>query len=57
MATAFVALGLALGLDPVAGARLANAFRHLVAGQRGNGRVLWRDVFHLVGLAEDQGAP
>jgi D-beta-D-heptose 7-phosphate kinase/D-beta-D-heptose 1-phosphate adenosyltransferase len=57
MATAIVALGLALGLDPVDNARLANAFRHLVAAQRGNGRVLWRDVFHLVGLAEDQGAP
>jgi bifunctional ADP-heptose synthase (sugar kinase/adenylyltransferase) len=57
MATAIVALGLALRLDPVEIARLANAFRHLVAGQRGNGRVLWRDVFHLVGLAEDQGAP
>src|SRR5262249_35010923 len=57
MATTVVALGLALGLEPVASARLANAFRHLVAGQRRNGRVLWRDVFGFVGLSEDRGAP
>jgi D-beta-D-heptose 7-phosphate kinase/D-beta-D-heptose 1-phosphate adenosyltransferase len=50
MATAFVAVGLALGLDPVDTGRLANVFRHLVASQRGNARVLWRDVFHFVGL-------
>lgn len=53
MATAIVALGLALGLDPVDNARLANAFRHLVASQRGNGRILWRDVFQFVGLGEE----
>jgi bifunctional ADP-heptose synthase (sugar kinase/adenylyltransferase) len=50
MATAIVAVGLALGLDPIDTGRLANAFRYLVACQRGNGRVLWRDVFHFVGL-------
>jgi D-beta-D-heptose 7-phosphate kinase/D-beta-D-heptose 1-phosphate adenosyltransferase len=52
MATVVVAVGLALDLDPVDTGRLANAFRHLVACQRGNGRVLWRDVFHFVGLSE-----
>ena len=31
-------------------ARLAMPFRHLVAAQRGNGRVMWRDVFRFVGL-------
>jgi D-beta-D-heptose 7-phosphate kinase/D-beta-D-heptose 1-phosphate adenosyltransferase len=50
MATVLIAVGLALGLDPVDTGRLANACRHLVACQRGNGRVLWRDVFHFVGL-------
>ena len=50
MGCAILALGLALGLDPVANARLATPFRHLVASQRGNGRVLWRDVFRFVGL-------
>jgi D-beta-D-heptose 7-phosphate kinase/D-beta-D-heptose 1-phosphate adenosyltransferase len=50
MATAFVAVGLALGLEPHDSGRLANVFRHLVASQRGNARVLWRDVFHFVGL-------
>jgi bifunctional ADP-heptose synthase (sugar kinase/adenylyltransferase) len=50
MATAVIALGLALDLDPVSTGQLANAFRHLVACQRGNGRVLWRDVFRFVGL-------
>lgn len=53
MATVIVALGLALGMDPVDNARLANAFRHLVASQRGNGRILWRDVFQFVGLGEE----
>jgi D-beta-D-heptose 7-phosphate kinase/D-beta-D-heptose 1-phosphate adenosyltransferase len=53
MTTALVAVGLALGLDPTENGRLANAFRHLVACQRGNGRVLWRDVFRFVGLKED----
>jgi bifunctional ADP-heptose synthase (sugar kinase/adenylyltransferase) len=53
MATALVAVGLALGLEPLANARLANVFRHLVAGQRGNGRVLWRDVFQFVGLSSE----
>jgi len=53
MATGIVALGLAVGLDPVEIGRLANAFRHLVAAQRGNGRVLWRDLFQFVGLPEE----
>jgi D-beta-D-heptose 7-phosphate kinase/D-beta-D-heptose 1-phosphate adenosyltransferase len=50
MGTAILSLGLALGLEPVENARLATPFRHLVAAQRGNGRVMWRDVFRLVGL-------
>jgi hypothetical protein len=50
MGAAMLALGAALGLDPVESARLAIPFRHLVAAQRGNGRVVWRDVFGLVGL-------
>src|SRR5262249_20742671 len=53
MATVIVALGLALGMDPVDNARLATAFRHLVASQRGNGRILWRDVFQFVGLEDE----
>lgn len=50
MATAFVAVGLALGLDPVDNGKLANVFRYLVSCQRGNARVQWRDVFRFVGL-------
>jgi D-beta-D-heptose 7-phosphate kinase/D-beta-D-heptose 1-phosphate adenosyltransferase len=50
MGASIVALGFALGLDPVENARLTTPFRHLVAAQRGNGRVLWRDVFRFVGL-------
>jgi D-beta-D-heptose 7-phosphate kinase/D-beta-D-heptose 1-phosphate adenosyltransferase len=53
MAMVVVAVGMALDLDPVDTGRLANAFRHLVACQRGNGRVLWRDVFRFVGLEGD----
>lgn len=52
MTTALVAVGQALALDPHDAARLAVAFRHLIALQRGNGRVLWRDVFRFVGLPE-----
>jgi len=52
MATVSIAVGLALDLDPVDTGRLANACRHLVACQRGNGRVLWRDVFRFVGLEQ-----
>lgn len=48
--TAIVAVGLALGMDIVDIGRLSNVFRHLVACQRGNGRVLWRDVNRFVGL-------
>jgi bifunctional ADP-heptose synthase (sugar kinase/adenylyltransferase) len=50
MGASMLALGAALGLDPVERARLASPFRHLVAAQRGNGRVMWRDVFRFVGL-------
>jgi bifunctional ADP-heptose synthase (sugar kinase/adenylyltransferase) len=50
MATVIVAVGMALNLDPVDNCRLANAFRHLIACQRGNGRVLWQDIFQFVGL-------
>jgi D-beta-D-heptose 7-phosphate kinase/D-beta-D-heptose 1-phosphate adenosyltransferase len=53
MATAMVAVGTALGLEPVQICRLANAFRHLIACQRGNGRVLWRDIYQFVGLPEE----
>ena len=53
MATALIAVGLVLGLDPLDNARVANAFRHLVARQRGNGRVLWRDIFEFVGLESE----
>lgn len=52
MATSIVATGLALGLSPLDTGRLATAFRHLVAQQRGNGRVMWRDVFQFVGLED-----
>ena len=52
MGTAILSLGIALGLDPLENARLVTPFRHLVAAQRGNGRVMWRDVFRLVGLSE-----
>lgn len=47
MAAALVGVGLALELDVLDTTRLATAFRHLVADQRGNGRVLWRDIFQL----------
>ena len=49
--TGLVAVGLALGMDPMDIGKFSNVFRHLVACQRGNGRVLWRDVFQFVGLA------
>ena len=55
MATALIALGMALNFDPVDTGRLANVFRHLVACQRGNGRVLWRDVYQFVGLDDNEG--
>ncbi|HEV3258753.1 MAG TPA: PfkB family carbohydrate kinase [Gemmataceae bacterium] len=52
MATAIVALGMALGLEALDIGHLANAFRSLVADQRGNGRVTWRDIHQFVGLPE-----
>jgi hypothetical protein len=56
MATVIVAVGMALSLDPVDICRLANAFRHLIASQRGNGRVLWRDIYQFVGLPDRDGS-
>ncbi len=55
ISTAIVGVGLALGMDPIAIGRVGGVFRHLVAGQRGNGRVLWRDVFRFVGLEPPAG--
>jgi bifunctional ADP-heptose synthase (sugar kinase/adenylyltransferase) len=52
MATAMVAMALVLDLDPIDIGHVANAFRSLVASQRGNGRVLWGDIFRYVGLPE-----
>jgi bifunctional ADP-heptose synthase (sugar kinase/adenylyltransferase) len=52
MATAMVAVGLAIDLDPIDVGRVAGAFRSLVASQRGNGRVQWRDIFRFVGLPD-----
>jgi D-beta-D-heptose 7-phosphate kinase/D-beta-D-heptose 1-phosphate adenosyltransferase len=52
MATAIVAVGLALKLNLLDTGRLANAFRHLIACQRGNGRVVWRDIYRFVGLPD-----
>jgi bifunctional ADP-heptose synthase (sugar kinase/adenylyltransferase) len=48
--TAIVALGLAQnrGLEDIG--RVSVVFRHLVAGQRGNGRVLWHDVYRFLGM-------
>jgi bifunctional ADP-heptose synthase (sugar kinase/adenylyltransferase) len=53
MAAAIIAVGLALEMDPVETGRLANAFRHLIASQRGNGRVTWRDIHQFVGLSQE----
>ncbi len=53
MNASIVALGLALGMDPIELGKLNSIFRHLVASQRGNGKVLWRDVFQFVGLDAD----
>jgi len=52
VAASVLALARALGLDPLQSARLTTPFRHLVASQRGNGRVVWRDVFRLAGISE-----
>lgn len=52
--TGIVALGLALGMDLEQVGKLSIVFRHLVASQRGNGRVLWRDVYRFVGLEPAQ---
>jgi bifunctional ADP-heptose synthase (sugar kinase/adenylyltransferase) len=50
LTTGIVALGLAQGMELESIGRLSTVFRHLVASQRGNGRVLWRDVYRFVGL-------
>jgi hypothetical protein len=50
IAAAIVAVGIAVGFDVVETGRLANAFRHLIASQRGDGRVHWRDILEFVGL-------
>ena len=55
--TALVAVGLALGLSLIETGRIAVLFRHLVAMQRGNGRVMWRDAFQFVGLPADLASP
>jgi D-beta-D-heptose 7-phosphate kinase/D-beta-D-heptose 1-phosphate adenosyltransferase len=47
---AIVALGLGLGMDLFDLGRLASGFRHLIASQRGNGRVVWRDLYRFAGL-------
>ncbi len=52
ISTAIVGVGLALGMEPLAIGQISTVFRHLIAGQRGNGRVLWRDVFRFVGLEQ-----
>jgi len=48
--TVVVALGLSQGLKLEEIGRLAVVFRYLVASQRGNGRVLWPDVFRFLRL-------
>jgi D-beta-D-heptose 7-phosphate kinase/D-beta-D-heptose 1-phosphate adenosyltransferase len=51
--TAVVGVGLGCGLDPVQIGRFSTIFRTLVAGQRGNGRVGWRDVYRAVGIEKE----
>ena len=46
--TAIVALGLALDWDIFDIARVSLPFRQVIAGQRGNGQVRWRDVYQFV---------
>jgi len=48
--TGIVALGLARGMDLEEIGKLSTVFRHLVASQRGNGRVHWHDVYRFLGL-------
>lgn len=52
MATVVVSIGLALGMGPLEIGPLATLCRQLIAAQRGNGRLVWRDVFEHVGLPE-----
>jgi D-beta-D-heptose 7-phosphate kinase/D-beta-D-heptose 1-phosphate adenosyltransferase len=47
-----VSLALTLGLELSALGRLAAVFRHLIASQRGNGRLFWRDVARFVELED-----
>jgi hypothetical protein len=44
---------MAYNMDPVDIGRFSTIFRNLVAAQRGNGRVLWRDVYCCVGLEKE----
>lgn len=54
MAASIAAVGLALGMGPLEVGPLATVCRQLIAAQRGNGRLVWRDVFQHVGLPEQQ---
>jgi D-beta-D-heptose 7-phosphate kinase/D-beta-D-heptose 1-phosphate adenosyltransferase len=51
--TGIVGLGMAYQMDPIDIGRFSTIFRQLVAAQRGNGRVLWRDVYRAVGLERE----
>jgi bifunctional ADP-heptose synthase (sugar kinase/adenylyltransferase) len=50
MAASVVAVGLALGMNPIEVGQVATICRHLVAAQRGNGRLTWREIFQHVDL-------
>jgi D-beta-D-heptose 7-phosphate kinase/D-beta-D-heptose 1-phosphate adenosyltransferase len=51
--TAIVGVGMGYGMDPVDIGRFSSIFRTIVAAQRGNGRVLWRDVYRFVGIEKE----
>ena len=51
--TAIVGVGLGCQMDPADIGKFSSIFRTLVAGQRGNGRVSWRDVYRAVGLERE----
>jgi bifunctional ADP-heptose synthase (sugar kinase/adenylyltransferase) len=51
--TAIVGVGLGYQLEPGEIGFFSSIFRTLVAGQRGNGRVGWRDVYRAVGLEKE----
>jgi bifunctional ADP-heptose synthase (sugar kinase/adenylyltransferase) len=54
--TVIVALGLACKMDLALIGRVCTVFRHLAAAERGNARVIWRDVFRFVGLEDEAAA-